>query len=207
MKTGNKTQIPEYEEVLSFWFGDDLDDPGSVRTASKRWFQKNRHFDAEIRSRFGTYPDAVMAGQLDEWLTDDQGLLGLILVLDQFPRNMYRNTPKSFAYDNAALRHALKALDRNLHQRLHPLQTVFLYLPLEHSEDIQMQERCVSGLQVLEQERGGIWREKISGFLRYAIAHHEVIEKFGRFPHRNEMLGRDSTPAEKEFLASGKGAF
>ena len=207
MKTGNETQISNYSEILDFWFGEDLKDVASVSAASKRWFEKNQRFDDEIRTRFGAHPDAAITGRLEDWITEDEGLLALILVLDQFPRNIYRNTPNSFAYDEAALRYALEALERNLHQRLHPLQAVFLYLPLEHSENLLMQQRCVRGLQTLESQRGGMWREKIGGFLRYAIAHCEVIEQFGRFPHRNKILGRDSTPAEKEFLASGKGAF
>lgn len=207
MKTGNEDTARNYSEVVEFWFGADIDDADKLLAASKRWFEKNATFDNEIKARFNAWPDAAISGELDDWLVDDQGLLALIIVLDQFPRNLYRNQAKSFSYDNRALKHALDALERGLHQRLHPMQAVFLFLPLEHSEDPDMQQRCVDGLQALEKQGGGLWQEKMAGFLRYAIAHQEIIEQFGRFPHRNKILGRESTATEMEFLAAGKGAF
>ena len=196
-----------YAAVLDFWFGPELEDPAVLRTASKHWFEKNEKFDTEIRDRFGDLPEAAANGDLSNWRTEDEGLLALIIVLDQFPRNLFRNHAKSFSYDNLALEHAISALDRGLQERLHPLQSVFIFMPLEHSEDLQMQQRCVAGLQRLQERTPAIWQDKVAGFLRFAIAHQEVIERFGRFPHRNAILGRSSSEAEREFLASGRGAF
>ena len=207
MSNGTSNFKIGHTEILDFWFGSDLDDAASLRETSKRWFEKNIEFDDEIRARFAELPNAARNGQLTDWPTSDEGLLATILVLDQFPRNLYRNTANAFAYDAKALEHALTALDRELTQRLHPLQSVFIFMPLEHSENLEMQYRCVSGMEALAAQCPPEWRDKVAGFLRYAIAHQEVIEQFGRFPHRNEILGRESTEAELEFLASGRGSF
>lgn len=119
---------------------------------------------------------------------------------------MYRNQARAFAYDEFALSRALATIKSGAATRLHPIEAVFLYLPLEHAENLEMQTQCVAGLRQLE-ENSPKFAEKIAGFTKYAIAHLEVIEKFGRFPHRNSILGRKSTNEEMAYLATGRGGF
>ena len=128
-------------------------------------------------------------------------------MLDQFPRNLYRGSPRSFAYDSAALDVCRAALARGLDSQLHPLEAVFLYLPLEHAEDLAMQEQCVSLFCRLVARAPAQLSEQFESFAGYAERHHAVIEQFGRFPHRNAALGRQSTPAEISYLRSGGESF
>ena len=195
------------KDVLSFWFSEDLDDEPALLENSARWFKKDDAFDSEILTRFGDLPERISNGQLDAWRLDPEGILATVICLDQFPRNMYRGSAKAFAYDSIALTIALNALDSGVDKELRPITAVFMYLPLEHSEDLANQQRCVQGFEALETRANEIWKEKIAGFKRYAVAHCEIIEEFGRFPHRNELLNRPSTEKELAFLASGKGQF
>ena len=193
--------------LLKFWFGAYLDDPAAHTELSRRWFGKNASFDEEIRTAFGDFPDAAKNGVYDSWQDTDLGRLALIVGLDQFPRNLFRGKPQSFAYDGLALSHAREAIDSGTVERLHPLQSVFLFMPLEHAEDLSSQNECVAGLQALAKGKVPLIEEKIMGFTEYAIAHREVIEKFGRFPHRNTILGRETTAEELAYLATGRGSF
>ena len=195
------------DEVLEFWFAKDFCDAHAILENSKRWFKKDDAFDREIRTRFGELPEKISTGIFNAWLSTPGGTLATVICLDQFPRNMYRGSDKAFAYDSLALTYALDALDGGLTEKLEPIASVFLYLPLEHSEDLAHQHRCVAGLYALQNKASAIWQEKIAGFHRYAVAHCEIIEEFGRFPHRNDVLNRPSTKKELSFLASGKGQF
>ena len=182
------------QEVLSFWFGG----PGSLDAGKPRreWFVKQDAFDALIRERFGVTIDQALAGGLREW--DDegpQGALARILVLDQFTRNAHRDTPKAFAGDALALAAARRLVDSGADRQLPPLQRAFVYMPFEHAEDAYMQERAVELFGILAAEHPGF-----DEMLDYAHRHRGVIARFGRFPHRNAILGRASTPEETEFL-------
>ena len=182
------------QEVLDFWFGP----PGSEIAGGPRreWFVKSDAFDDRIRQRFGTAIDQAIAGGLREWdLEGPQGVLARLLVLDQFTRNAYRNTPQSFAGDTLALAAARQLVDSGAHKELPPLQRAFVYMPFEHAEDAYMQERAVELFTNLAAEHPGF-----DEMLDYAHRHRGVIARFGRFPHRNEILGRASTPDEIEFL-------
>jgi len=182
------------QEVLDFWFGA----PGSAAASGPRreWFVKSEAFDDEIRGRFGAAIETAIAGGLREWDAEGpQGVLARILVLDQFTRNAYRNTPRSFAGDALALEAARTLLDGGADKALPPLQRAFAYMPFEHAEDAFMQERAVELFSALAAEHPGF-----DEMLDYAHRHREVIARFGRFPHRNEILGRASTPEEIEFL-------
>jgi uncharacterized protein (DUF924 family) len=182
------------QEVLDFWFGA----PGSDTAGKQRreWFIKNEAFDEEIRQRFGAVIDQAIAGGLREWdAGGPQGVLARIIVLDQFTRNAYRNTPRSFAGDGLALSAARELVDSGAHTMLPPWQRSFVYMPFEHAEDAFMQERAVELFTVLAAEHPGFGES-----LDYAHRHRGVIARFGRFPHRNEILGRASTPEEIEFL-------
>jgi len=182
------------QEVLDFWFGA----PGSLDAGKPRreWFVKQDAFDALVRARFGTTIEQALAGGLREW--DDegpQGALARILVLDQFTRNAHRDTPTAFAGDALALAVARRLVDSGADRQLPPLQRAFVYMPFEHAEDAYMQERAVELFGVLAAEQPGF-----DEMLDYAHRHRGVIARFGRFPHRNAILGRASTPEEAEFL-------
>jgi uncharacterized protein (DUF924 family) len=182
------------QEVLDFWFGA----PGSATDGRQRreWFIKSDAFDEQIRQRFGAVIDQALAGGLREWDAEGpQGVLARILVLDQFTRNAFRNTPKSFAGDALALAAARELVDSGAHKALAPWQRSFVYMPFEHAEDAFMQEHAVALFTALAAEHPGF-----SESLDYAHRHRGVIARFGRFPHRNEILGRASTPEEAEFL-------
>ncbi|CAH0220806.1 hypothetical protein SRABI118_02219 [Massilia sp. Bi118] len=182
------------QEVRDFWFGA----PGSDAEGQprKEWFVKSDAFDDEIKQRFGATVKQAIAGGLREWDAEGpQGVLARILVLDQFTRNAYRNKPESFAGDALALAAARQLADSGAHKELPPLQRAFAYMPFEHAEDAFMQERAVELFTALAAEHPGF-----DDMLDYAHRHRGVIARFGRFPHRNEILGRASTQEEIEFL-------
>jgi uncharacterized protein (DUF924 family) len=182
------------QDVLDFWFGA----PGSATAGQprKEWFVKSDAFDAGITERFGALIDQAIAGGLREWDAEGpQGVLARILVLDQFTRNAYRDTPRAFAGDPLALGAARELADSGAHKELPPQQRAFAYMPFEHAEDAFMQERAVSLFTALAAEHPGF-----DDMLDYAHRHRGVIARFGRFPHRNEILGRASTLEEIEFL-------
>lgn len=166
-------------EVLRFWFEEH----------HKDWFVKNPAFDAEIGKRFLALHEAAAAGQLAHWADDPHACLALVIVLDQFPRNMFRGDARAFATDAQALAAARVILERGWNKAMSQPQQLFAYLPLEHSESLPDQILCCGLMQDFDAEQ-----------LRYAIRHREIIERFGRFPHRNAALGRASTAAELEFL-------
>ena len=190
------------DEILMFWFG-----PLSNKGLSKPeqhglWFKSSADTDKKCEHLFGAAVTQAIAGELDEWAESDQGLMALILLLDQFPRNIYRGTAAAFSGDPRALRLALQAVADNRHIHIPLIHRVFLYLPLEHSEDIAVQEQCVA---LFEEMAGATGLDQMAGFSRYAAAHRDVIARFGRFPHRNNILGRQSTPAEIEHIATHGG--
>ena len=157
------------------------------------WFEKNHEFDAEVNLRFHDLPDCAMAGQLDHWTRGAEGSLALILILDQFPRNLHRNSAKAYLYDERAREIAKKAIAANQDQAYELPMRPFFYLPFMHSENLGDQEFCISLYEKANDPRG----------LEYAELHADIIRKFGRFPHRNEILNRISSTQELEFLQSG----
>ncbi len=186
------------QAVLDFWF-----DPAHAA----HWFAANADFDAQIRQRFATAVKAAMQGQLDGWVTRPDSWLALLILLDQFPRNLYRGDAQAWAADVKAQRVALSGLDDGLDQALPPLQRVFAYLPLEHAENTGLQQRSVALFEVLQTQAPPDQRERYAGFLDYARRHREVIARFGRFPHRNAVLGRAHTPDEASYLAQPGAGF
>lgn len=187
-------------DILAFWFGR----PGDAGYGQPRgeWFRKDEGFDEEIRSRFLPGVEAALAGELTAWADDRQGLLALLILLDQFPRNLFRGEAKAFAGDPQARRLAETALGRGWDKPLTAVEKVFVYLPFEHSESLADQERSVALFSALAAEHPGS-----DGFLDYARRHHEVIVRFGRFPHRNAALGRPSTPEETSYLTQPGSGF
>jgi len=187
-------------EVLDFWFGRP-DAPGFGQPRGE-WFRKDADFDAEIRARFLPVVEAALAGQLTDWERTPSGLLALLILLDQFPRNLFRGQAKAFAGDAQALRLAGMALAEHWDQNLRAVEKLFVYLPFEHSEALADQERSLTLFAAMAAEHPGS-----DGFLDYARRHHEVIVRFGRFPHRNAALGRPSTPEETTYLAQPGSGF
>lgn len=179
------------QRVLNEWFGA----PGSAQDGQvqMKWFKKDPAFDALLRERFGEVVVQGLAGGLREWDSTAWGALARIVVLDQFTRNIHRDTPASFAGDALALEAALALLPRA--QELGTLERWFAAMPLEHAEDLAMQDRSVAAFEALAAED-----PRLKDALDYAHRHRDVIASFGRFPHRNEILGRASTPEELEFL-------
>jgi len=176
-------------EILAFWFGKP---PHVVRN---EWFRKDDAFDCEIRERFGAALAAGIAGAFGQWCTTAHGSLARVVLLDQLPRNAFRGTPEQFAGDRGALATACDALDRGFDKTLDPHERSFLYMPFEHSERLDMQDRAVELFTALAAQTG------VDAPLPWAHKHRDVIRRFGRFPHRNEILGRTSTPEELVFLA------
>lgn len=189
------------QDILDFWFLPPSD-PGHGSTRAL-WFRKDDAFDAAISERFGALIAQAVAGGLREW--DEQGPTGTlarILVLDQFTRNVHRGTPASFAGDALALAAARQLVDTGADQALSPVQRWFAYMPFEHAEDARMQEQSVALFTALACEHEGY-----EGALDYAHRHRGVIARFGRFPHRNPILGRASTPDEADYLAQPGAGF
>lgn len=179
-------------QVLDFWFGSP-DDPNHGKPKAN-WFRSNPEFDREIHTCFGQVYEQAARGDLDSWQESPQTCLALILLLDQFPRNLFRGQPEAFATDWQALSTANYAIAQGYDRDLLPVQRWFIYLPFEHSESLEDQRRSVELFQQLSNDPDSF------SAIEYAMRHLEVIEKFGRFPHRNGILGRPSTPAEKQFL-------
>jgi uncharacterized protein (DUF924 family) len=184
--------LKPWTEVIEFWFG-------PLRSADfgwprKFWFQKSARLDAEIRSRFAATLSGAAAGRATAWMDAPLSALALIVVLDQFPRNMYRDGPLAFSYDSRALEAAQLLIERGFDRALQPVLRVFAYLPFGHSEALGMQRRSLELFAPLACDLRTVDN------VRYARRHYEIIARFGRFPHRNAVLGRTSTTEELAFL-------
>ncbi|MDG4649181.1 DUF924 domain-containing protein [Roseibacterium sp. SDUM158017] len=185
MATQDDAQADGVEEVLAFWLG----------AGPEAWYKQDDAFDAQISERFGALWEAGARGDLDEtWATNPRGALALIVLLDQFPRNMFRGDARSFASDARARSTACYALDRGFDMRIDPPERQFFYMPFMHSERLTDQDHCVR-----------LMAERMEGSdnLLHARAHREIIRRFNRFPYRNAALGRTSTHAERDFLENG----
>jgi len=183
-------QQDAYENILTFWF-DDID--------HSRWFRADPVFDRELAARFGNCLEDARADRLDHWCTSGRGRLALIIVLDQFSRNIHRGTAGAFAADDKALRLALDGMRSGADLSLSPEQRAFFYLPLRHAEDLAMQELGLA--RTRELNALGYGSDK------YALSHLDIVRRFGRFPQRNAALGRADTAEEAEYLGRGKAGF
>ena len=191
----------EIESVLEFWFGVCGADGAIDPVKRKMWFGDSRKHDAEIRDRFGALHERASRGELESaWAPTPQGRLALIVVLDQFSRHIHRGTPRSFAQDLAAQRLAVAGIEQAMDRTLLPAQRAFFYLPLEHAESVELQRLSLRCFEQLANAVAPARRKDYESFLDYARRHRDTIERFGRFPHRNAVLGRVSTAEEAEFL-------
>lgn len=178
--------LPSIDDVIAFWFEDD-----------KRWWKKDPAFDAEIREHFGALHQAIEADEREDWLQTARGALAYVIVLDQFSRNMFRDTGRMFASDARALRAAKNAIDAGHDQALSKSERGFLYMPLMHSEALADQERCIELFAANDSPNS----------VKFAQMHRDIVQRFGRFPHRNALLGRESTDEEREFLQQPGSSF
>jgi uncharacterized protein (DUF924 family) len=178
------------EDVLSFWFGPE---PLETRVV---WFQKDPEFDAQIIDKFGAIYEEAATGTLDALADAPLGCLALVIILDQFPRNMFRDDARAYATDEMALRLTKAAIESGLDRDMTTLQRQFLYMPYQHSEVLEDQRLSVELFATVDANTHG-----------YAVRHLEIIERFGRFPHRNAVLGRESTQEETAFLSEPNSSF
>ena len=186
----SKPPDSEIDEILSFWF-EEID--------HSRWFRSDPEFDKELEQRFGKTLARAKDGQLDQWCGTPRGYLALIVVLDQFSRNIHRGTSLSFDGDAKALRLCVRGIEKRVDEELTPEQRSFFYLPLRHAEDLAMQQLGLAKTREIN--------ELGYGSDKYALNHLEIIERFGRFPHRNKVLGRGHTAEEEEYLKDGSAGF
>jgi uncharacterized protein (DUF924 family) len=192
------------EDVLAFWLGP----PGTPPLANAtRWYTKDDAFDQQVRERFEGVLELASRGALDGWKTAPRGRLALVIVLDQLSRNMYRGTPRAFAQDARACVTTLEALATGDEQSLTTIERSFLYMPLMHAEDVDLQHKCVAAFERLRDDASADLRSFVDNGLDYARKHAEIVERFGRFPHRNSILGRTSRPEEIEFLKQPGSSF
>jgi uncharacterized protein (DUF924 family) len=200
--------VSEIEQVLEFWYGACGPDGALDRGKQKMWFSGGRAHDADIRKRFGKLHRRAARGELDaEWSATPRGRIALIVVLDQFSRHIHRGTAAAFAQDPAAQRLAMAGVEQGADRELIPAQRAFFYLPFEHAEDLKLQRFGARLFERLAAEVAPAWRKEYAGFADYAGHHRDIIERFGRFPHRNKILGRASTPDELEFLEQPGSSF
>ena len=192
--------MADSEAILEFWFGSA--DMKTKILPRKEWFAKDTAFDESIQKQFGPDIEKAAKGELDGWRSSSGSCLALVLLLDQFPRNVFRGTARAFANDSLALGHALYALDHGLDLEVAPVPRWFFFLPLTHSESLERQEDALKRFKALG-EGTPAWQQAVDS----AAKHLAIIERFGRFPGRNEALGRDSTPEELEFLKTEGSSF
>jgi len=195
------------DEILAFWFGDDQDDAVTAAAKAELWWGHSPATDEMLQEQFGAAASAAAAGVLDHWTGSPRGRLALILLLDQLPRAIRRDTPEAFAQDDAARKTAAQGLESGADRLLRPIERLFFYLPFEHSEDLEDQDRSVELFRELALSVPEEQRPTFDGFVDYAKRHREVIARFGRFPHRNRILGRESTVEEIAFLEEPGSSF
>jgi len=190
-----------WQPLLEWWFGDCESSTEVAAQKGKLWFGKRDSQDFEARERFGDWVEQALAGGLTEWTQRPEGWLALVLLLDQVPRMIFRDTPKSFSGDLRAQALVAQGIAADFDRQLRPIQRVFIYLVFEHCENLAVQNECISRyIDLLAQQPEGD-RALFADYLDYAEKHQKVIAQFGRFPHRNAVLGRASTAEELAFLS------
>jgi len=189
-----------WQPLLDWWFGADGNATEVAAARQGLWFGKRDSQDREAEVRFGALVEKALAGELQGWADDPQGWLAQLILLDQLPRMIFRDTPRAFAGDSLARPLLRDGLDRGWDRRLTPIQRVFAYLVFEHAEDLSLQDRAVELFADLLNEAAAAERPLFANFLDFAERHQRVIGRFGRFPHRNAILGRASTDEEQVFL-------
>lgn len=204
---GKENFMDIQQSILNYWFGNSVEQEKPSPEILKRWFNGGAAVDQEIREQFVEHLEPALNDEYDQWCTEPRGALALIILLDQFPRNIHRGSGKMFHYDAKALSLAKAVVDRGDDHRLAPLERTFIYLPFEHSEVMADQDRSIELFDHLNREATEGLKGMTEGFLDYAHKHAVIIERFGRFPHRTDLLGRVSTEEEIEFLKEPGSSF
>lgn len=202
---------PAWQPVIDYWFGkrgdNNKNDTLCANEMSELWWGKSPQVDGDIRQRFEPLLQLLVNGGNRYWLQFPESRLAAIITLDQFSRNIYRGQPTAFASDQLALSWALSGIEAGMDKQLRPIERVFFYMPMEHAENLGVQRQCLWHFQQLIKIVPDSDRQTFAGFLDFAEKHMAVIEKFGRFPHRNVILGRESTPEELAYLAQPGSGF
>ena len=209
MEKRENTEEERQNAVLGYWFGDLKEGEIPPDDVIARWWGKDQETDDYIRENFGRDLEEAARGGLRSWEETPRGTLALVIVLDQFSRNIYRDDPRAFAQDGRALETAMSGIARGFDKWLYPVMRVFFYMPFMHSEDLLMQERSLELFRGLENEFSSVpdVSEMLSGNRDFAERHYDIVKRFGRYPHRNRILGRESTPEEIEFLKQPGSSF
>lgn len=202
----------EIQAVLDEWFGSVSDWDDYDPQKAERWWSANGEFDAYLKQRYCELVERALAGQLDEWQQTPPGTLAGVLLLDQFTRNIFRGTPRMYSGDARALQWSRQALNTRVDEALPLIHRLFLYMPLMHSELRSDQAECVSRIEQLQRDANKLPGEHplsraLEESVAYAKAHRDIVERFGRFPHRNAILERPSTPTEEAFLKQPGSSF
>jgi uncharacterized protein (DUF924 family) len=190
------------DAILEFWFREQAMTAPQIDRRMDIWFGEDEVFDLEVKKSFSHDIEMASAGELDHWAIDPRGRLALILLLDQFRRNIYRSTADAFAKDKAALKLCVEGARVKKDRGLTPIQQAFFYMPLQHAESLKAQDMAVEIFNRLTEAVSPTYRETFETMATFAELHRDIIAQFGRFPHRNQLLGRENTPEEDEYLAS-----
>ena len=194
-------------DIVTFWLSDSRDSPERASARRGWWYRGGPVADEEIRARFGHLVPRALAGELTGWRETPDGTLALVLLLDQFTRNLYRGTVEAYAGDTDAFRIVNRAIDRGLDRSLHPVARIWLYHPFHHSEDVAEQDRGLGLLRVVRRDADPAWHGYVERSIRGWTRHRDIVARFGRFPHRNAVLGRESTTEERAYMAAGGESF
>jgi len=190
------------DAILEFWFREQELSAPQIDRRMDIWFGEDDVFDHECKKEFAGDVELASAGKLDHWAREPRGRLALILLLDQFRRNIYRNTAEAFALDRAALKLCVEGAMEKKDQGLTPIQRAFFYMPLQHAESAKVQAKSVELFTKLAEAVSPTYRETFETIAQFAELHRDIIEQFGRFPHRNKLLNRPNTPQEEEYLSA-----
>ena len=198
---------PDIQHVLDFWFSDSELDSPQLDSRMDRWFGASEELDEQIRLDFSELIELATNGQLDGWTETPRGRLALIILLDQFRRNIYRGSVDAYTHDKKALKIAIEGAMAGDHKQLNAVERLFFFMPLQHSELLKIQEKSVSIYNALAESVSGTMHETFLATAQFAELHHDIVAEFGRFPHRNAVLGRPNSSAEATYLSGDSPSF
>jgi len=195
------------EAVLSFWFEEQALSAPQIDRRMEIWFGSDPVFDMEIGKEFSNDVELASTGKLNHWAESPRGRLALIIMIDQFRRNIYRNTAMAFSKDKLALKYCVEGAMKKHEQDLAPIEKVFFYMPLQHAESRKVQAKSIQIYDRIAASVSPTYQETFETILQFAELHKDIIEQFGRFPHRNTLLNRENTPEEDQYLAGDSPSF
>ncbi len=192
------------DQVLQLWFPEQEQGAPQIDARMEMWFSESAELDTRLRYEFGDLISQASEGRLADWAQTPRGRLALILLVDQFRRNVYRGSEKAFSHDKVALRLSVEGIVEKMDRELTPIERVFFYMPLQHAESLRVQEKSVQVFNALAREVSPTLTETFETFAQFAELHHDIIHRFRRFPHRNKILGRENTSDEDEYLSDSE---